>query len=372
MGRTLTHSNIESAPGELPHLDVDPFSSEFLLGPQRHHATMREAGPIVWLPRYGTAAMARYVDVHAALDDWETFGSARGVGLTDFKLEEPWRPPSIILEADPPLHTRTRSVLSKVLSKSAIEKLRGPFTAHADQLVDELLEQGSFDAIAALAEAFPLRVFPDAVGVTEVGRENLLPYGDMAFNAFGPRNERFEASFANAQKVSAWIVDQCDAAALNEAGFGAQIYAFAQHPQQWSRLRENPKLVRNAVSEVIRFMSPIQTFFRTTTRPTQMSGVPLDAGRKVMLFLASANHDPSHFEHPEKFDIGRANSATQLGFGQGIHKCVGQQLVRLEMEVLLSALAAKIERFELSGEPTWRLNNTLRGLDALPLSLHAG
>jgi len=370
---------------------------------------MREAGPIVWLPHYGTAAMARYADVHAALDDWETFGSARGVGLTDFQLEEPWRPPSIILEADPPLHTRTRSVLSKVLSKSAIEKLRGPFSAHADQLVDELLEQGSFDAIAALAEAFPLRVFPDAVGVTEVGRENLLPYGDMAFNAFGPRNQRFEASFANAQKVSAWIVDQCDAAALSEAGFGAQIYAlvesgdinyeeagllvrslltagldttifsiggaiycFAQHPQQWSRLRENPKLVRNAVSEVIRYMSPIQTFFRTTTRPTQVSGVPLDAGRKVMLFLASANHDPSHFEHPDTFDIGRTNSASQLGFGQGIHKCVGQQLVRLEMEVLLSALAAKIERFELNGEPTWRLNNTLRGLDALPLSLHAG
>jgi len=370
---------------------------------------MREAGPIVWLPRYNTAAMARYTDVYAALDDWETFGSARGVGLSDFQLEEPWRPPSIILEADPPLHTRTRNVLSKVLSKAAIEKLRGPFVACADQLVDELLEQHTFDAIPELAEAFPLRVFPDAVGVTEIGRENLLPYGDMAFNAFGPRNERFEASFANAQKVSAWIVAQCDAASLDDVGFGAQIYAlaergdvtydeagllvrslltagldttifsiggaiysFARHPEQWTRLRENPKLVRNAVSEVIRYMSPIQTFFRTTNRPTRMSGVPIDAGRKVMLFLASANHDPDQFPQPGQFDIGRNNSNSQLGFGQGIHKCVGQQLVRLEMEVLLSALAARIERFELSAEPAWRLNNTLRGLDSLPLSITRG
>jgi cytochrome P450 len=128
--------------------------------------------------------------VSAALNDWQMFCSRHGVGLADFKKEEPWRSPSIILEADPPLHTRTRRVLSRVLSRSALERLRAGFEEEAQRLIDEFLLYSRIDGVKQLAEAFPFSVFPDAVGLVREGRENLLPYGNMAFNAFGPNNQR--------------------------------------------------------------------------------------------------------------------------------------------------------------------------------------
>ena len=171
--------------------------------------------------------MARHEQVSAALNDWETFCSSRGGGSSDFKKETPWRPPSIILEADPPLHTRTRRVMSKLLSRPALEKLRERFAQEAETLIDGLVRLGSFDGVKQLAEAFSLSVFPDAVGLVREGRENLLPYGNMAFNAFGPRNKLLEDSIAEAGRVIGWITAQCRREALGPDGFGAQIYAEA-------------------------------------------------------------------------------------------------------------------------------------------------
>jgi len=174
-----------------PVSTVDPFSREFLTDPYPFHAALREAGPVVWLERYGIWAMARHEEVRACLMDWETFCSSAGVGLSDFRKETPWRPPSLILEADPPLHTRTRAVLTRILSAAAMKRLWTTFQRDAVELVDRLVERGTFDAVRDLAEVYPLGVFPDAVGLEAEGRENLLPYGNMAFNAFGPRNDLF-------------------------------------------------------------------------------------------------------------------------------------------------------------------------------------
>src|SRR5213075_3244031 len=130
-----------------------------------------------------------HAEVHAVLNDPTTFCSSRGVGLSDFAKEQPWRPPSLILEADPPAHTRTRAVLNRVLSPAVMKTIRDRFVAAAETKVDELLAKGSFDAIADLAEAYPLSVFPDAVGLKQEGRENLLPYASLVFNSFGPPNQ---------------------------------------------------------------------------------------------------------------------------------------------------------------------------------------
>src|SRR6201989_1671888 len=171
-----------------PAPSVDPFSHAFLDNPYPHHEAIREAGPAVWLERYGIWAMARHQEVRDALTDWQTYCSGAGVGLSDFRKEPPWRPPSIILEADPPLHTRTRAVLTRILSPGAIKVLRETFESEAEILVTRLVESREFDGVADLAEAYPLKVFPDAVGISNEGRENLLPYGSMVFNSFGPRN----------------------------------------------------------------------------------------------------------------------------------------------------------------------------------------
>src|SRR6476660_1829761 len=127
-----------------PVSNLDPYSDEFLSDPHRFHDELREAGPMVWLDRYGVWAMARHEQVHAVLGDWETFCSSAGVGLSDFRKEKPWRPPSILLEADPPLHTRTRGVVMRVVSRPAIEALREAFTREAETLIEDLTARGGF------------------------------------------------------------------------------------------------------------------------------------------------------------------------------------------------------------------------------------
>ena len=179
-----------------PVSEVDPFCREFFEDPFCAHEELREAGSVVRLQHYDVWAAARYAEVHRVLNDWESFCSSRGVGLTDFAKEKPWRPKSLVLETDPPLHDKTRRVLNRVLSASAMTRLRERFAQEADALIDELVERGSLDAIADLAEAYPLTVFPDAMGMPRENRHFLLPYGNMVFNSFGPRNEFFEAARA--------------------------------------------------------------------------------------------------------------------------------------------------------------------------------
>ena len=384
---------------------IDPFSHEFLRDPYPHHARLREAGPVVWLEQYGIWAMARHQEVRDALTDWQTFCSSAGVGLSDFRKEPPWRPPSIILEADPPLHTRTRAVLTRIMSPAAINILRATFEREAELLVSRLVERREFDGIADLAEAYPLKVFPDAVGISREGRENLLPYGSMVFNSFGPRNDLFNFAMANAGPVRDWIMSRCSRAALAPNGLGMQIfeaadsgelseaeagmlvrsflsagidttvyglgnalYCFASYPDQWTVLRENPNLIRGAFEEVLRFEAPVQTFFRTTTRQVDVGGVRLGEGEKVLLFLAAANRDPRRWDKPDTFDVKR-RATGHMTFGTGIHGCVGQAVARLESEVILGAFMKRVASFELTGQSEPRLNNTLRGLDTLPLRI---
>jgi len=388
-----------------PVSSIDPFSHQFLHDPYPHHHAMREAGPVVWLQQYGIWAMARHQEVRDALSDWQTYCSSAGVGLSDFRKEPPWRPPSIILEADPPLHTRTRAVLTRILSPAAINILRDSFAREADALVDRLVESREFDGVADLAEAYPLKVFPDAVGLSEDGRENLMPYGTMVFNSFGPRNDLFDKAMANAGPVRDWIMSKCSRAALAPDGLGIQIfhavdagelseaeagmlvrsflsagidttvyglgnalYCFASYPEQWKILRENPNLIRGSFEEVLRFEAPVQTFFRTTTRAVDVGGVAIGEGEKVLLFLAAANRDPRRWDNADTFDV-RRRATGHMTFGTGIHGCVGQAVARLESEAIFGALARRVASFELTGKPERRLNNTLRGLDTLPLRI---
>ena len=386
-----------------PISTVDPFSHAFLRNPYPHHQGLREAGPVVWLEQYGIWAMARHQEVRDALTDWQTYCSSAGVGLSDYRKEPPWRPPSIILEADPPLHTRTRAVLTRILSPAAINILRATFEREAELLVARLVEQREFDGIKELAEAYSLKVFPDAVGISGDGRENLLPYGSMVFNSFGPRNDLFNHAMANAGPVRDWIMSKCSRAALAPGGLGMQIFeavdsgeltepeagmlvrsflsagvdttvyglgnalhCFAGHPEQWTILRENPNLIRGAFEEVLRFEAPVQTFFRTTTRNVDVADVRMGDGEKVLLFLAAANRDPRRWDKPDTFDV-RRRATGHMTFGTGIHGCVGQAVARLESEAIFAALARRVASFELMGVPEQRLNNTLRGLDTLPL-----
>ncbi|TDD68039.1 cytochrome P450 [Actinomadura darangshiensis] len=386
-----------------PAIDADPFGHDALEDPLPLHARLRDTAPVTYLTRYDVFALARYEHVHAALADWQGLQSAAGVGLSNFRHEKPWRPPSLLLEADPPRHDAPRAVLAKVLGPRALRRLREAWFADAEELVDEVLRAAEFDAVARLAEAFPLRVFPDAVGLGQDGRENLLPYGDHLFNAFGPVNDLVEKGRPRVGELSGRVNAQCARDRLSEDGFGAQIwaaadrgdithdqaplvvrsllsagvdttvhglaavlYAFAVNPGQWQRLRREPHLARTAFDEAVRWQSPVQTFFRTAVGDREIAGTVVPDGRKILMFLGAANRDPRRWDDPDAFDLARDPSG-HVGFGMGIHQCAGQHVARLESEALLTALARRVRRIELAGEPVRHHNNTLRAWKTLPV-----
>jgi len=390
---------------QAPVLDDDPFDPAVLVDPYPFHRRMRDAGPVVFLERYGVWAMARHAEVAQAMSDWETYSSAAGVGLADFRQEKPWRPPSLLLEADPPAHTAVRKPMLHIMTPKTTQRLRPAFEAAAEELAAKLVAGGEFDAVADVAEVYPVRVFADAVGLPGEGRDHLLRYAAMVFNAFGPRNALFDAAFAEAAPVTEWITAACRREALAPGGLGAQIwegvdrgeitaeqapllvrsllaagldttiyglgnglYCLATNPDQYARLHADPDgLGRAAFEEALRCESPVQTFFRTTTRPVDVGDVEIPAGAKVLMFIGAANRDPRRWgDDADRYDLGR-RTAGSVAFGCGIHVCVGQFISRLEGELVLAALARRASRLELAGEPVPKPNNTLKGFARLPL-----
>jgi 4-methoxybenzoate monooxygenase (O-demethylating) len=385
--------------------DIDPFAREFLSDPYPFHEQLREAGPVVRLTTYGVYAVARYAEAHAILNDWQTFGSGGGVGIANFHKEANWRPPSLLLETDPPNHTRARSVMNRVLALPNLRKLRDSFYHDAVRLLDRALELRSFDAVAELTQPYPLKVFPDAVGLAEDDRHKLLAYGDMVFNTMGPKNELYHAAMSRAAEVMPWVTQRCERAALRPDSLGAEVYkaadagevtqaeaallvrsflsagvdttiyalgnailCFAENPGEWQRLRQDPSKVRAAFEEVMRFESSFQAYFRTTTKATEIAGVPIASEEKVYVSVASANRDPRRWDEPARFDISRRTPG-HVGFGAGIHGCVGQMIARIEVEMMLTAMVERVASIELTGKPDRLLHNTLRAVTRLPVRM---
>lgn len=390
---------------DLPTLPLDPFDEEFLADPFAHHGVLRDAGAVVWLPKYQIYAMARFDEVQAALRDHETFCSSRGVGLADFSKEEPFRAPSLLLETDPPLHSQTRKLMGRIVSLKALKELRPQWQQKAQELVSTLVQKGRFDAATDLAEVFPMMVFPDTIGLMDEGREKLIDYATIVFNGFGPRNRVFEQSLIGKEDAIAWVEEACKRENLKPGGWGMAVYdavdeagmpedyaprlvrsflsagvdttvngighlmlALGKYPQEFARLRADPKLATRAFEESLRWDSTVQTFFRTTARDVEVDGTAIPEGAKVLLFLASANRDPRKWDNPDDFRIERP-AGGHVGFGFGIHQCLGQMVARLEGELIAAEFARQASSIKLAGEPVRRLNNTLWAISSLPVDV---
>jgi 4-methoxybenzoate monooxygenase (O-demethylating) len=397
-----------NASATLPALADDPFGTDILTDPYDFHERLREAGPVVHLPRYDVYAMGRYEHVRAALTDHARFISSRGVGLSDFAREKPWRTPSLLLENDPPNHSIFRGVMDAVISPRTMRTLRTQFRSEAESLADAIVARGRFDVVTDIAEVYPLKVFPDALGVRPDGRENLLPYGALAFNTFGPQNALLQASMALFPDLQKWVDVAVQREALADTGFGASIwaavdrgeitadqapllvrsllsagvdttvygiantlYALVTNPGQWEVLHADPALAKFAFDEGLRYEAPVQTFFRTTVEPVEVAGTVIPADSKVLLFLGAANRDPRKWgENASELDI-RRDAGGHVAFGMGVHQCVGQPVARLEAEMVLGALAERVSRIELDGAPVPKLNNTLKGWASIPVRITA-
>ena len=400
------HKEIE-APAGAPVWDVDPYDSAILSDPWDYYSELRSKGSFAYIPKYSALACGRYQENKEVFSDHQRFVSSRGVGLQDFSLGEPWRPPSLVLEVDPPYHSKTRAVIERALSPRAVANLKDSFRESAEKLIDELLDKGTFEAVEELTETFTTAVFPDAVGLRESDRRRLVDYGEMVFSAIGPDNQLRRNAMAKGADVVPWIMEQCQREGLKPEGFGAAIYAaadtgeiteeeagmlvrsflsagvdttvaalgsavwcLANNPEQFQRLKADPNLARWAFEEVLRYTSPIHTFCRTADFDTEVSRVKIVEGTKILCVLASANLDESHWPEANKFDIGR-RPANHLAMGVGIHGCVGQVVARAEGEAVITAIANKVASIELAGAAIWRPNNSMRALDRLPVTFRA-
>jgi 4-methoxybenzoate monooxygenase (O-demethylating) len=388
----------------VPVLEADPFALDVLRSPYQFQEMLRETGPVAYLKKYGSYAVGRYDEVRSILKEWESFTSTAGAGLSDIRKPDAWRQPGPIVESDPPAHTHIRAVLTKIISPAITRRWQASFDEEAAAMADRLCEQRDIDGAKDVAEDYVMKVFPESLGL-KVHQKNMVIVGDFNFNALGPKNELFERSQAAMAEIADWYATAQQRDGVVPGSFAEQIFLaedagelapglaqglvrtflrggmdttisgiasslmiLSQKPDLWRHLREDRSRVKFVFEEVLRLESPIQSYFRTTTKPVEVAGVPLQADTKVQVFIGAANRDPRKWPEPDVFDIQR-KSIPHVAFGYGIHVCIGQMIARMEAESVLTALLDRVATIEPRGQPVHRPLNTLRTLDSLPLRL---
>lgn len=345
-------------------------------------------------------AIGRHLDARNALSAHNIFISGKGVAANNLSNGNS---PGNLLASDPPLHTHLRKVVSKPLHPKALARIKPRIEASAGSLIDRLLARKSFDGILDLAQFLPISIVSEMVGLPDAGRRNMLEYAAAVFDLFGVDNTRTEAALpivikmrkylseqATRDKVlpEGWIAGLYDAVDLGLIkqeqvqtlmrdylgpsldttifAIGHLLHLFGQYPDQWKLLRQEPNRVGNAINEAIRLESPIRGFTRVLSQDYTIGGIKLFTGDRVLILYASANRDERRWDEPEKFDICRVLT-DHVGFGYGIHQCVGMQLARLEMRSVLTAMIARVSKIKILGAPVYAKNNVLRGLETLPI-----
>jgi cytochrome P450 len=386
----------------VPSYRADIYADQSLAEPYEHYRALRDLGPAVWLEAHEAYAVARYGDVKAVLAAPATFHSANGIALN-----EPANNAILgcTLASDGQRHALLRRVVAHQLVPRALRPVHEAITAAAETLVAGLVARGSFDAVTDLARALPLSVVPDFIGWPHDGREHLLEWAAANFDSFGPWNSRAEAAMPRCGEMAEYgqeivrtsnVTDGSLGASVLQSrdeekistedammlmldylapsldttisAIGSAIWLFGTHPEQWEKLRDDPSLIPNAVNEVVRFESPIRAFGRLAARDTEIGGIPIPEGARVLVIYASANRDERQWDRPDEFDVTRDDAIKQLGFGHGEHACAGQSLARMEIEALLAALARSVAGFRL-GEPQRALNNVIRAFGSLPVTI---
>ncbi|WP_349239734.1 cytochrome P450 [Patulibacter sp. SYSU D01012] len=387
------------AGSDAPVLDLDLYGDAALRDPAATWAAVRDAGPAVWLPRHRLFAVGRYADVRAALKDAETFASGDGVGVHPLANRLGRR---TTISADGDAHAARREVLLRSVGARSLAHLKDDVHREAGAVVAELLDAGAFDGVRDFASALPLRIVADLVGV-RVPREQLLTWGRATFDGLGTANERGLRALPGALDLWAYgrrlrrdavvpggwaasVFDAADAGDITPAEARAMIIDFvapsldttilataallhhlATVDGLWARLRAEPDRIPAAVVESVRLSSPIRGFTRGVTRTTTVGGTTVPAGSRVVLLYAAANRDERQFPDPERFDLDR-RPATNLGWGNGPHTCVGIHLAKLEMQALLRAMVPTVEAVR-TGPPERLENNVLQGIARMPAEL---
>ncbi|HEU4425844.1 MAG TPA: cytochrome P450 [Pilimelia sp.] len=391
----------------------DPVT--FVAGvPHGEFARLRRDEPVSWVPerppRGGTGfwAVTRYDAVATVSRTPEIFSAEeRGVFLTDPRTREDLdRARQMLTNMDGPRHARMRRLVTPAFSPAALRSLRASVDGHAERLVDEVLAAGEFDAVADLAAELPLLVLADLLGIPRSDRGLLLRWsnhlvgfddpeyggGDVAvYRQTFVEAAGYVAELAAQRRrrpgddlVSRLLGSEVDGERLTEAQLLAfwmllvvagnettrhlisgALAALAEWPAAAARLAADPDLVPTAAEEMLRWVTPIMQFRRTATADTELSGQPIRAGDKVVIYYISANRDEAVFAKPDRLDVARSPNP-HLAFGTGPHTCLGARLAHAEFQALLRLLLPHLRRFELTGPPRRLESNFVNGIKSMP------
>jgi cytochrome P450 len=387
-------------------VDFDPFAPEVRADPYPHFAQLREQAPCAHLDRYDVWFVSRYDDVARVLHDWETFSSSQGAALEPVAAAEEG---GVILSTDPPRHTRIRRAVSTDFTPKRVATLEPRIRELAETAIDHARQLPEVDWIELLARPLPTSIMAQLMGYPEHHRDQYCQWASAIFDSMGcPASEiAADGPFAEvAPQLYGFVAQLAANHEYVEDGWGDRIvrsgergeltdgevfsllggilvaamdttvnmlgnllHSLATHPDQWRRLRDQPELALSAVNESLRFESPVQPgFFRVATCDTEIAGVTVPEGARVMVGFGSANRDGDQFPEPDAFAIDRTPN-NHLAFGRGVHFCLGAPVARLMGTVVLETLCDRVATIELARDPVRKDNRMLRGFDLLPLSL---
>jgi cytochrome P450 len=383
-------------------VDVDVWSDANLRDPFPLYAELRRLAPVVHLVRHDAYAVTRYAEIRDVLQEWESFTSAKGVGMSPLINARGGRG---VIASDPPVHTARRRVLNSQLLPAALKPHEQFIESRATEYADQAVDRRDLEVVGELAVPFSVAVVCDLVGLPDEGRERLLPWARLGFDSWGPPGPRADAAadgyrslvdYSNTVSVpehlepgrwGAGIYDAVDRGELEpeaihgvvfaylQAGMdttvnaiGTALFLFAQYPDQWDQVCRDPNLIPSAVNEILRYHSPIQRYTRVANDDIEVGGVSIPADSRVVVLIGAGNRDERRFDDPDRFDVIR-NPIDHLAFGRGLHHCAGAGLARLELSAVLTRLAERVRRFEIR-DHEWDINATVHGLRSLDLTLH--
>ena len=352
--------------------------------------------------------VSRYDDVKAVSRDPETFSSADGIHLRRAATHS-FRPNMINM--DNPEHQRIRKLVAGGFTPRVLRAFEAHYGEMARQVVEKALAgDGTFDAIPALAAELPLLAICEILGAPAEDRFRIFEWSNVVLSSedpeYAPTPDAFQAAVMGLVGYAGTLADHkrttpgddlvsalLDAdgrlplsdeefeglvllllAAGNETTRNAiahGLLAFAEHPDQWTALRDDPAATMpTAVEEIIRWASPVNYMSRTATCDTDLGDQRIKMGDKVALLYASANRDETVFADPDRFDV-RRDPNPHLAFGFGAHFCLGATLARIELTALLDVLAARVTRIDVAGPVTRVQSSFLTGIKTLPLQVVA-
>jgi cytochrome P450 len=392
--------------------DFDPSDPAFALDPHPVYAELRDLDGLHRWARNGLWLVARHAEVSAALRDRRL-----GRSFTPREPRDRFAPWNLLnersmLELEPPDHTRLRRLVSSSFTPRRVAALEEAITAIVERLLDDAADAaaaGVVDLVPALAEPLPVEVIAELLGIPAADRHLLRPWSNAIVSLYEPEHTDADADAAivAAEEFLAYLRELVarrraepgedllsglvqvseDGDTLTEdevvvtailllnAGHEASVnvaanavVALLRHPDQLARLRADRALVGGAVEEVIRYDTPLSLFDRLVLEPVEIGGQRIEPGERVGLLLGAANRDPREFDDPDRFDVARSPNH-HVGFGAGIHFCLGAPLARLELRIALDRLIARFPSMELAQEPVRRPTYQFRGWSSVPVSL---